>query len=406
MRTRNREQRIMAERRKMTEQRETYQEKDGGRSVRQEWVERMLQIAQPVLEHLSGGRLKECLPVDFHPDRKIFQPLEAFGRTMDGIAPWLELEGLEGKEKEQQEHFRVLARESLRCAVDPSSGDYMDFGDTDGQPLVDTAFLAHAIVRAPRQLCAELDGETREYLAAALKKSRRITPCPTNWLFFSAMVETALAVMGDEDFDCTRIDYAVRMFEEWYLGDGIYGDGPEFHWDYYNSFVIQPMYVDIIRKFGQEERYSGLRQKVEARASRHAQVLERMIGPDGTYPILGRSIAYRFGVFQLLGQAALEKFLPEELPAAQVRSALTQVLRRVMEAGDMFDGNGWLRPGVFGWQPELAEEYIGTGSLYLCTTVFLPLGLSPEDEFWSGEEMEWTSKKVWSGKHVMRDHAI
>ena len=43
-----------------------------------------------------------------------------------------------------------------------------------------------------------------------------------------------------------RVDYAVRQHEQWYKGDGAYGDGPEFHWDYYNSFVIHPMLVDVL----------------------------------------------------------------------------------------------------------------------------------------------------------------
>jgi hypothetical protein len=30
----------------------------------------------------------------------------------------------------------------------------------------------------------------------------------------------------------------LRQHEQWYRGDGIYGDGPEFDWDYYNSFVM------------------------------------------------------------------------------------------------------------------------------------------------------------------------
>lgn len=61
------------------------------------------------------------------------------------------------------------------------------------------------------------------------------------------MVETALYHMGEE-CDFMRIDYALRQHEQWYQGDGLYGDGPQFHADYYNSFVIQPMLVDIITK--------------------------------------------------------------------------------------------------------------------------------------------------------------
>ena len=43
-----------------------------------------------------------------------------------------------------------------------------------------------------------------------------------------------------------RVDFALKQHEQWYLGDGMYSDGPHYHADYYNSFVIQPMLVDII----------------------------------------------------------------------------------------------------------------------------------------------------------------
>lgn len=72
----------------------------------------------------------------------------------------------------------------------------------------------------------------------------------------------------------------------------------------------------------------------------------------------------------------------------------------------MFDAKGWLRPGVYGYQPELAEGYINTGSLYLCAAVFLPLGLPPQDEFWFARDESWTSKKVWAGEVAPIDHAI
>ena len=82
------------------------------------------------------------------------------------------------------------------------------------------------------------------------------------------------------------------------------------------------------------------------------------------------------------------------------------VIRRVQAAPGMFDEGGWLTVGVYGHQPGAGERYISTGSLYLCTTAFLPLGLSPDDPFWSDPDTAWTSRAVWSGQDFQPDHAI
>lgn len=377
-----------------------------GVEQRKHWIEAMTKIARPVLEALSQEKLKETLPQDLNPQRFTFAPLEAFGRTMCGIAPWLEAEGLSKEEKELQDEFRKLALIGLDKATDPKSKDFMVF-DRDGQPLVDAAFLSHALIRAPKQLIDALDERVKENLIAALRSSRKIIPGPNNWIFFAAMVETALYRLGVEDYDKLRIVYATRTFVDWYKGDGLYGDGAAFHWDYYNSFVIQPMYVDIVKTFAPiMDEIAVLEPTVQKRATRYASILERLIGQDGTYPIIGRSICYRFGAFQLLSQASLEHFLEKDVKPQQVRCALTAVITRIMSSDTMFDENGWLRPGVFGYQPDLAEMYINRGSLYLCCSVFLALGLNEQDPFWSEEDADWTAKKIWNGENMMLDHAI
>jgi hypothetical protein len=71
-----------------------------------------------------------------------------------------------------------------------------------------------------------------------------------------------------------------------------------------------------------------------------------------------------------------------------------------------FDDNGWLRIGFCGHQPLLAESYISTGSLYLCTTALLPLGLAPADPFSSAPARPWTSQRIWSGESLLPDHPI
>ncbi len=374
---------------------------------RQEWLKTMLRIADPVLRNLAAGTLKRNMPTVFHPDRAEYMHLEALGRTVCGIAPWLELDGLTGEEATLQATYRTLTRQGIANAVNPDSPDFMNFTEGYGQALVDAAFLAHGIVRAPKQLYFALDDTAKHNLVRALRATRKFTPFVMNWLFFSAMVEAALYVMGESDYDMTRVDYAVNMFENWYLGDGVYGDGPKFRWDYYNSFVIQPMYVDVLRTFSDVGRgYRELLGKVLVRAGRYAAELEKQINADGSYPVIGRSITYRFGAFQLLSQAAQEHFLPDTLPAAQARCALTACIRKVTEHPAMFDAEGWLQPGVYGNQPALAEEYICVGSLYLCTAVFLPLGLAPSDDFWSKPDLPWTAKRIWNGENVMLDHAV
>ncbi len=375
-------------------------------TVRQEWLEHLLKITGPVLDALSRGELKKTMPLDFHPERADFAPLEAFGRSMLGLAPWLETDpdSLEAEERALQAQWREKALRCIDMATDPESPDFMVF-DRDGQPLVDTAFLAHAVLRAPGALAHALEPRVRRQLADAFRASRKIPSFNTNWLFFTAMVEAGLHGIG-EKYDAMRLLAALRCFRDWYVGDGLYGDGPNFHFDYYNSFVIQPMYTDIVNRMaGEHPEIRAMQETVNARAARYASILEQLIGPEGSYPVAGRSICYRFGAFQMLAQTALQHHLEPHLTPAGVRCGLTAVIRRVMSAEDMFDRNGWLRPGVYGWQPELAEGYINIGSLYLCSAVFLPLGLGPQDPFWSDPDAEWTGRSVWHGGHIVIDHA-
>jgi len=167
------------------------------------------------------------------------------------------------------------------------------------------------------------------------------------------------------------------------------------------------MLVDVLNACADESpAWKDLAAREQARATRYAAVQERLIGPDGSFPPIGRSIAYRCGAFHALAQAALRKRLPDGVAPAQVRGALTAVIRRTIDAADTFDANGWLRIGFCGHQPGIGETYISTGSLYLCAVGLLPLGLPASEEFWSAAAEPWTSVKAWSGKPFPIDHAL
>ncbi|MDR0559041.1 MAG: DUF2264 domain-containing protein [Prevotellaceae bacterium] len=379
-------------------------------SDRQYWCDMAYRIAYPVLNALSKNELKKLMPVEQPQNvsgREHFAHLEALGRLLCGIAPWLESGEPSGKEGEQRAELTALAIKGIRNAVDPASPDYMNFSNKHGsQPLVDAAFLAQAFLRSPDVLWGGLDSETRKMTVKSLRQTREITPYFNNWLLFSAIIEAFFLEIG-EDFDGMRIDYAMRQHEQWYKGDGIYGDGADFHWDYYNSFVIQPMITDISRIMVKHKKMKEEQaEKLMKRSVRYAAILERLISPEGTYPAIGRSLAYRTGIFQTLAQMSLMNRLPQEVKPAQVRCALTAVMKKQMTVSGTFDDSGWLRTGFYGSQPCAAEAYICTGSLYLCSTVFLPLGLPASDVFWSSPAELWTQKKVWSGGEFPIDHSI
>jgi hypothetical protein len=371
------------------------------------WVGHLRRLADPVLESLAAETLKLRMPVEqaAGAKRETVTHLEALGRLIAGMAPWLELAADGGDEGRLRARYADLARGAIDRAVDPASKDFLNF-TRERQPLVDAAFLAQGVLRAPRTLREQLPAGTRRHLIAALEASRVTLPGFNNWLLFSATVEAALAKLGAA-WDRMRVDYALRQHDQWYRGDGAYGDGPEFHFDYYNSFVIHPMLLDVLDALHDASpAWKDLATREEARAKRYAAVLERLIAPDGSFPPIGRSLAYRCGAFQVLAQMALRRNLPDDVSPAQARGALTAVIRRTLEAPGTFDAAGWLQIGFCGHQPGIGERYISTGSLYLCSVGLLPLGLPPADEFWAAPPQPWTSVRAWSGAEFPIDHAL
>ncbi len=374
------------------------------------WLSAMDRIARPMLENLSRGTLKQNMPVESNSDiakRKECTYLEALGRTIEGIAPWLELGADKSPEGKLRAQYIDMAVKAIAQGVDPESPDYLNFNQ-GRQPLVDAAFLAHGLLRAPTQLWGRLDKTTRERLLTEFKSSRVIKPSESNWLFFAAMVECALKEFGGEwEFD--RVKYALDRHQQWYKGDGWYGDGADFHLDYYNSFVIQPMMIQVLEtavKTPEGASYAELLEVEKARYARYAEQQERLISPEGTYPAVGRSLAYRFGAFQALSDVAYRGMLPATVTPAQVRSALSAVMARQVAAPGTFNDNGWLRVGFAGHQPAIGEGYISTGSLYLCCAAFVALGLPAENAFWSTPAEAWTAVKAWSGVDLPCDKAL
>jgi hypothetical protein len=379
-------------------------------SPRKLWLSYMDKVARPVMSNLAADQLKEKMPmllsdrIDNKESRTKVGYLEAFGRTLSGIAPWLQLEGGDADEVKLRDQYRQWALKAIGNAVSPQAKDYLQW--TGGQPLVDASFVAFALVRAP-WLWEHLDEKVKGQVTDVLKATRSTVPAYSNWILFSGMIETFLCKY-DLGYDPVRVEFGIREFtQHWYVGDGMYADGMNFHLDYYNSIVIQPYLSTILGEINTKKKnYLHEQQQQLTIGQRYAEILERMINADGSYPATGRSIVYRSGVFHHLANVAYKKQLPESLKPAQVRCALTAIIKKTLGAPQTFTADGWLNIGLYGKQPGLADFYITTGSLYICSNVFVPLGLPTTDSFWADPDEPWTAVKIWSGQDVPADHAL
>lgn len=371
------------------------------------WVSTLQKIAFPVLNNLAKGTLKRNMPFESSsPEGQKFAYLEAFARVFNGIAPWLELGVDSSEEGTIREKYTYLTLKAISNAINPKSNDYI-FIVEPKQSLVDVALFAQGLLRAKNQIWLNLPIKVQARIIRELKNTRIIAPYENHWLLYTAMIEAALLEFTGE-CDKERLVYGIHKFrDDLYMGDSIYSDGEDFEAGYYNSLIIHPMLNDILtvmRKYGlQDGEFLDIQLM---RSSRLSSQLERIISPEGTYPLLGKSLAYRCGVFHLLSQAALLNILPRNINPAQVRSALTKVLRAQFENNNNFNTDGWLIIGLNGSQIDISEKNINTGSLYACCAIFLPLGLDFNDIFWTAPFEEWSSLKAWNGHQIEQDQTI
>lgn len=384
------------------------------KSDREIWCDVMYRMAAPVLSNMSEGHLKENMLVEVSPTwdgrNKDVTYMECFGRLMAGIAPWLSLPDDDTAEGAQRKQLREWALKSYTHAVDPSAPDYLLWRQ-EGQTLVDAAYIAESFLRGYDALWMPLDSVTKQRYITELTQLRRVDPSYSNWLLFSATVESFLRKVGAQS-DTYRISSSLRKIEEWYVGDGWYSDGPEFAFDYYNSYVIHPMYIESLEVFTEAGKLKKIwnmpkcdYHKAITRAQRFGMFLERLISPEGTLPVVGRSITYRTGSLQTLALLAWRQWLPKELTRGQVRSGMTAVIKRMFGDNRNFNAGGFLTLGFNGSQPDISDYYTNNGSLYMASLAFLPLGLPADDPFWTDAPQAWTSKKAWEGEDFPRDHS-
>ena len=113
-----------------------------GAQDRAVWVQLLWKISYPVIHNLAEGTLHQNMPVETASGEtagfKDMTHLEAVGRTLAGVAPWLALPDDDTEEGKIRKQLREETLKGLKNAVDPSSPDRLNF-TKHAQPIVDAA---------------------------------------------------------------------------------------------------------------------------------------------------------------------------------------------------------------------------------------------------------------------------
>ncbi len=368
---------------------------------RSDWTSMASKIAMPVFADMAKKQLMTTMPFQSAKNetkRAEVASLEIFGRTFYGLAPWLAQ--AEKEPNKQQEETRLLLRKlAIDALLNGCEENHIDsFNFNQPQALVDMAFLVFGLIQSWDGIWMKLSKDERNKVLKTVAKASSIKPYDNNWLLFAGMVEQFLKI-NSEPFDQQKIDHSTAKHIEWYKGDGWFGDGQEFHFDYYNSYVIQPFMLELLKD------QPDKRQTMIKIAQRYAVFQEKMVAADGTFPPVGRSLVYRCGAFHHLAYMVQNQLLPDSLSAGQAKRALGKVIGKTLSHPSNFNQD-WLTIGLSGNQPGLGELYITTASVYLCLFAFLPLGLPATHAFWTCKEEPLTVEVAFGQSNLLADKAL
>ncbi len=361
---------------------------------RQKWVAFANMVALPVLLRV------ETMPIEQHKDagRETSSRAEALSRVLAGLSSWFALPPDDLSPSEE-----ILVRNPLYGAAIAAIERFFNDAHCTRQSVIDAGYFSQAFLRCP-SLFYKQKLPTRTRITQYIKSSRMFCPIANNWIVMAGLSEAFLyTVRGLHHFDPMRLEYAIRTTNDWYKGDGIYGDGKFLQNDYYNSIVVHPGLHDILKAVkGYHSEWDAFAPKFEERFARYSVILERMISPEGTYPIVGRSALYKLGCFHALAYAVHQGLYP--VNSTPVQHALTACLDKQLPTlmnGEWLAMNFMRNAGL-----ELAETYVSTGSLYAICLVLPLLGIPEKHSFWSSQFEGWTQHNLWGGKSAPRDKCI
>jgi hypothetical protein len=255
-----------------------------------------------------------------------------------------------------------------------------EVGDRD-QRIVEAAELATGIWLGRRRLAAALGSEALGRVLDWLGGVDGRDVYDDNWVLFPSIVSAVRRSFGRPIADA-QIDHGLEVMLARYRGDGWYADGGGHAFDQYTGWAVHWHMLLWSRIDG--DRRPRTRRLVERRFRTYLAGIAPMFAADGSRPLFGRSLGYRFAAAAPFSLAAL---LGIDAVADDVsRRIAGGTVRRHLDDGALDPHTGWFRRGVAGERPEVLERYVSAGASAWAAHAFVALGLPAGAPFWRATE--------------------
>ncbi|WP_111560268.1 DUF2264 domain-containing protein [Paracoccus sediminilitoris] len=341
---------------------------------RADFQEAALALFEPLIPYLQ----RQGARIDFDEGGASFDmqssSVEGVVRPLWGLVP-LAMGGGE------RAHWPLL-RQALSEGVDPAHPNYWGPVHDYSQRAVEMAAIGMMLMLLPEEGWYPLEDSDKHNLVAWIDGIQRVELVDNNWLFFAILVQEGLRRIGKADLvDETLQERYLARIEEWYLGDGWYGDGPELPIDHYNGFAMH-FYALLYVQYGADADSARCR-RFRQRAGLFAVEFAQWFAESGETVMVGRSLIYRFATAAFWGIAATAE--QDQLSIGAIKGIWARQIRSWRNL-PIFTSDGLLTRGYSYPNLIMSEEYNSPTSPYWAMKAFFPLAFSEHSDFWHAEE--------------------
>ncbi|MFO7781035.1 MAG: DUF2264 domain-containing protein [Spirochaetia bacterium] len=349
--------------------------------TRAHWLEMFAELIAPIIDNASPGKARQIIPGQRSHHGRLADELEGFTRSFIMAGPWLATtECPEVHARRGTRNVASFYREGILAGTDPEHEEY--WGDiTDyAQHLVEMASLAWSLYLSRRWIWDTYSEAEKRQVADYLYQCTTVEYHQNNWLLFNVVTNAVLKRL-EMPYRQDQIDENIDACEGMYLGSGWYRDGSVNRLDYYNAWAFHYYYLIWSILDGESKPEVATRHR--ERVALLAEQMPYFLAADGSAPIFGRSMIYRFGYLAPLVLGVSMDAVG--VPAGLLRTVCNATMRFFAEqpilTDDGFLGMGYIRPNE-----SILEHYSCGGSPYWAAKAFNALLIPASDSFWTAPE--------------------